>query len=133
MGEAIVEFGCVSLGNPHAVTLVDDVESADVVKIGSALQIHDFFPAKVNVGFMQIVSPSKVKLRVFERGVGETLACGTGACAAVAIGQTWRQLDQSVEVELAGGILHIDWSGIATDPLWMTGPATTVFAGTIEL
>ena len=126
-------FGCVSIGNPHATTIVDDVATADVVTVGSALQDHRFFPKKVNVGFLQLVDRGRVKLRVFERGVGETLACGTGACAAVANGVLWGQLDQSVDVELPGGTLHIEWTGRAMDPLWMTGPAESVFKGIIDL
>ncbi len=131
-GEAC-SFGCVSIGNPHATMIVDEVAVADVIAIGSALQDHWFFPQKVNVGFMQVVDRDRIRLRVFERGVGETLACGTGACAAVAIGVLWEQLDGSVDVELPGGTLQIEWSGIATDPLWMTGPAETVFKGIIDL
>jgi diaminopimelate epimerase len=127
-----VKFGCVSVGNPHAVMIVDDVSTAAVASVGEAMQQHKFFPSKVNVGFMQIVDSRRVKLRVFERGVGETLACGTGACAAVAVGRVWRRLEESVEVELQGGILSIDWSGLEADSIWMTGPAERVFEGTIE-
>ncbi|HCU90288.1 MAG TPA: diaminopimelate epimerase [Gammaproteobacteria bacterium] len=127
------QFGCVSIGNPHATMVVDDVVAVDVKTIGSALQNHRFFPQKVNVGFMQFVDPGRIKLRVFERGVGETLACGTGACAAVAIGVLWGQLDNSVDVDLPGGTLHIEWAGKTIAPLWMTGPAESVFKGTIEL
>ena len=127
------EIGCVSIGNPHATMVVDDVAAVDVVTIGSTLQNHRFFPQKVNVGFMQFIDPGRIKLRVFERGVGETLACGTGACAAVAIGMLWGQLDHSVNVDLPGGTLHIEWTGKTIAPLWMTGPAESVFTGTIEL
>jgi diaminopimelate epimerase len=131
--EEVCEFGCVSIGNPHATTLVDDVAAARVLSIGSALQDHTFFPDKVNVGFMQLIDRSRVKLRVFERGVGETLACGTGACAAVAIGILWNELNHAVDVELTGGTLHIEWAGRASDSLWMTGPAEPVFEGIIDL
>jgi diaminopimelate epimerase len=127
------QFGCVSMGNPHAVTRVDEVSNAEVVRIGSALQDHGLFPAKVNVGFMQVIDRSRVKLRVFERGVGETLACGTGACAAMALGRLWDQLDRAVDVELPGGVLHIEWAGAETDHVWMTGPAEHVFKGIIDL
>lgn len=128
-----LSFGCVSIGNPHAVTIVDDVSTAEVAKIGAALQTHDAFPAKVNVGFMQIIDSSRIKLRVFERGVGETLACGTGACAAVAVGRAWGHLDSATHVELSGGTLHIEWSGERSDVIWMVGPAERVFEGTMEL
>ncbi|MFT4581896.1 MAG: diaminopimelate epimerase [Gammaproteobacteria bacterium] len=128
-----LSFGCVSIGNPHAVTIVDDVSTAEVAKIGAALQTHDAFPAKVNVGFMQIIDSSRIKLRVFERGVGETLACGTGACAAVAVGRAWGHLDSATRVELSGGTLHIEWSGERSDVIWMVGPAERVFEGTMEL
>ncbi len=127
------QFGCVSMGNPHAVTRVEDVSRANVVRIGSALQSHGLFPAKVNVGFMQVIDRSRVKLRVFERGAGETLACGTGACAAMVVGSRWDQLDRAVDVELPGGVLHIEWTGSATDHVWMTGPAAHVFKGIIDI
>jgi diaminopimelate epimerase len=128
-----IPFGCVSIGNPHAITIVDDVSTAEVARIGAALQIHDAFPAKVNVGFMQIINSNRIKLRVFERGVGETLACGTGACAAVAVGRAWGHLDSATQVELSGGSLFIEWSGKQSDVIWMLGPAERVFEGTIEL
>jgi len=128
-----LEVGCVSIGNPHAVMLVDDVAAAAVVPIGAALQTHDFFPARVNVGFMQVVDPQRIRLRVFERGVGETLACGTGACAAVAVGRSWGLLAENVAVDLPGGQLLLEWSGDEADSIWMTGPAETVFTGIIEL
>jgi diaminopimelate epimerase len=129
----VCAFGCVSVGNPHATTLVDDAAAAPVLPIGSALQRHRFFPDKVNVGFMQLIDRARVKLRVYERGVGETLACGTGACAAMAIGVLWDRLDNVVDVELAGGTLQIEWAGSPSDSLWMTGPAESVFEGTIDL
>jgi diaminopimelate epimerase len=128
-----IAFGSVSIGNPHAVILVDDVSTAAVASIGQAFQSHDFFPARVNVGFMQIVDPARVKLRVFERGVGETLACGTGACASVAVGRSWGLLGRRVAVELGGGTLTLEWSGAETESVWMTGPAESVFSGIIDL
>ncbi|MGE0482853.1 MAG: diaminopimelate epimerase [Gammaproteobacteria bacterium] len=128
-----IEFGAVSMGNPHAVIAVADTEQADVAGIGAALQSSALFPASVNVGFLEVTARDRVRLRVFERGAGETLACGTGACAAVAIGRRWHLLDARVTVVLRGGELTIEWAGGATDALWMTGPATFVFEGTIEL
>jgi len=127
-----VEFSALSMGNPHAVLIVDDVESAPVAEIGTALGSHPDFPAGVNVGFMEIKNRKQVKLRVFERGVGETLACGTGACAAVVAGRARDLLDSSVVLTLRGGDLAVSWP---TDdsPVLMTGPATTVFEGRIEI
>ncbi len=127
-----VEIGAVSMGNPHAVVLVDDVSIAPVVRLGSIIESHALFPQRVNVGFMQIVSRSHVRLRVFERGAGETQACGTGACAAMAVARRWGMVDDAVSVELPGGRLLIHWPGGET-PLLMTGPAQTVFTGTIEI
>lgn len=126
-------FGAVSMGNPHAVFPVPDTGSAPVRELGGTLQAHPLFPARVNVGFMQIMSPERIRLRVFERGVGETQACGTGACAAVAIGRRWGLLAAQTLVELHGGELTVEWSGRADSPLYMTGPAVTVFEGTIDL
>ena len=125
-------IGVVSMGNPHAVLLVDDVEAADVDSIGAAIESHERFPRHVNVGFMQVQARDDIHLRVFERGAGETLACGTGACAAVASGIRQGLLDDRVAVHLPGGTLYISWQGIG-QPLYMTGPATTVFEGTIKL
>lgn len=127
------EFGCVSIGNPHAVMLVSDISTAEVSTIGAACQGHEFFPSKVNVGFVQLIDRARIKLRVYERGVGETLACGTGACAAVAVGRLWHQLDAVVEVELPGGILRVEWSGVERESVYMTGPAEHVFNGIIDL
>lgn len=126
-------FGAVSMGNPHAILRVADVAAAPVAEVGAALQNHSLFPQRVNVGFMQILDRGHIRLRVFERGAGETPACGTGACAAVAVGRLWRHLDAAVEVELVGGTLHIDWSGSPQESLWMTGPAVRVFEGNIDL
>ncbi len=126
-------FGAVSMGNPHAVFQVDDVESAPVAELGAMLQSHALFPAAVNVGFMEVTRSDAIKLRVFERGVGETLACGTAACAAVAVGRLWDVLAPRVEVSLRGGNLLIEWSGDAENTLYMTGPAMRVFEGEIIL
>ena len=125
-------IGAVSMGNPHAVMQVSDVETAPVDTLGPKLEKHDRFPERVNVGFMQVVERNHIRLRVYERGAAETLACGTGACAAVAVGIRWKLLDDTVKVDLPGGSLTIRWEG-GNAPLWMIGPATHVFEGTIEL
>jgi diaminopimelate epimerase len=127
-----VELGAVSMLNPHAVITVDDVDTAPVERLGPLVETHASFPQRVNVGFSQRVSDRLIRLRVFERGVGETLACGSGACAAVAVGRSRGELAETVTVELRGGQLVISWQG-AGNPLWMTGPATRVFEGRIEL
>ena len=125
----------VSMGNPHAVQIVADVENAPVLTEGPVIEHHARFPKQVNAGFMQIVNRGAVKLRVFERGAGETLACGTGACAAVAAGIRRGLLDSPVQVQTHGGVLSIAWDGAhdPAAPLFMAGPATTVFEGEIEL
>jgi len=127
-----VEFAIASMGNPHAVLFVDDVATAPVAELGPAFQLHAAFPRRVNVGFLQVVDAAHVKLRVFERGVGETLACGTGACAAVAVGRKAGRLASAVEVALPGGSLSIRWAGPG-ERLWMTGPAQVAFQGQVEL
>jgi diaminopimelate epimerase len=127
-----LEIAAVSMGNPHAVLLVDTVESAPVASIGPAIENHPRFPARVNVGFMQIVAADCIRLRVFERGAGETLACGSGACAAVVAGRLWGRLSGTVKVVLNGGELVVSWAGEG-HPVLMTGPATTVYQGRIEL
>jgi diaminopimelate epimerase len=127
-----LRFGAVSMGNPHAVLSVTSVEQAPVSELGPRIEQAPLFPRGANVGFMQYQSPSQIRLRVWERGVGETLACGTGACAAVAVGRLWGELDERVEVELAGGTLVIEWPGEG-ESIVMTGPATRVFDGDIEL
>ena len=127
-----LQIGVVSMGNPHAVLLVDDVNTAPVDTVGPAVQNHLRFAQRVNVGFMQIVDREHVRLRVFERGAGETLACGTGACAAVAVGRLRGALAESVQVALPGGLLRIDWQGPGQS-LWMTGPVQIAFQGTVEL
>jgi diaminopimelate epimerase len=124
--------GAVSMGNPHCVLEVDDVEAFDVKKVGKLLGAHERFVEGVNVGFMQIISRSEIKLRVYERGAGETMACGSGACAAVAIGIQQDKLDKDVKVRLVGGALNIKWP--STDAaLKMTGPAEHVFDGTMNI
>jgi len=124
--------GAVSMGNPHAVLRVDDIETAPVLTLGPLIENHRDFPRRVNAGFMQIHNDHHISLRVFERGVGETQACGTGACAAVAVGSRWGLLGTRVEVDLVGGQLTIEWEGEGTD-LRMTGPAAHVYDGTLEL
>jgi diaminopimelate epimerase len=127
-----VQFGAVSVGNPHIVLPVADVATAPVARLGAALGVHPLFPRQTNVGFMQVLDRGHIRLRVFERGVGETRACGTGACAAVAIGRRWGLLDAEVEVALPGGAARVSWEG-AGRPLWLTGPAGIVFTGSIEI
>jgi len=130
---AIVLVAVVSMGNPHAVQLVDNVDTAPVQETGPLIESHPRFPQRVNVGYLQIVDRAHVRLRVFERGVGETLACGTGACAAVAAGIRLGLLDPEVQVDTRGGRLTIAWSGQAADSVFMTGPAATVFEGQIDI
>jgi diaminopimelate epimerase len=130
-GEAL-ELGSVSIGNPHAVLRVAEAGRAPVERLGPAIERHPRFPARANVGFMQVVDPGHIVLRVFERGVGETLACGTGACAAAAVGRRQGILAADVRVDLPGGSAHVSWSGPG-EPIWLTGPATRVFSGTIEI
>ena len=126
------EIGAVSMGNPHAVIVVDDTESAAVEELGKAIQQSSYFPNSVNVGFMQVIDSHNIKLRVYERGVGETQACGTGACAAVVAGIVQGLLDNEVDVNLLGGNLSISWAGDA-NPVMMSGPTATVFKGMISL
>ncbi|PUE29268.1 diaminopimelate epimerase [Limnohabitans sp. JirII-29] len=127
-----VGVGVVSMGNPHAVQVVENVDTAPVLTQGPLIEHHAAFPRRVNAGFMQIVNRSTIRLRVFERGAGETLACGTGACAAVVTGIRWGLLDPEVLVHTHGGDLTIAWAG-GGHPVYMTGPATTVFHGEINL
>ena len=130
---ASILVAVASMGNPHAVQLVDNVDTAPVAQTGPLIENHARFPERVNAGYLQVLDRSHVRLRVFERGVGETLACGTGACAAVASGIRLGLLDSTVEVETRGGRLTIAWSGQAADSVFMTGPATTVFEGQIDI
>ncbi len=125
-------IGAVSMGNPHAVLLVDDAERAPVGVLGPKVQAHEWFPEGVNVGFMQVLSPEHGRLRVYERGVGETLACGSGACAALAVGLDQGVLGSSVRMDLNGGSLEVEWAGDG-EPIWMTGPAADVFEGEIDI
>lgn len=125
-------IGATSMGNPHAVTLVEDVDRAAVAELGPVIEHHPDFPQQVNAGFMQLVSATEIRLRVFERGVGETQACGSGACAAVVVGRLQGLLDERVQVHLVGGDLEITWAGEG-QPVMMTGPATKVFEGNIRL
>ena len=127
-----LDIGAVSLGNPHAVLRVDDVDTAPVAELGALVQAHEHFPEGVNVGFMQILDEQHVRLRVFERGVGETLACGSGACAAAVVGQERGWLGSEVVVSLIGGDLRIGWQGDSR-PVWLTGPTEKVFEGVIEV
>lgn len=127
-----VDFGIVSMGNPHAVIDVDSVTEARVGIIGAEMNRHPSFPEGVNVGFMQRMSATHIRVRVYERGIGETLACGTGAAAAAATGRRRGWLDASVDVELPGGTLKVDWNGAGSD-LWQTGQTTKVYEGVIEI
>ena len=130
-GDQDIELAAVSMGNPHAVIRVESVDTAAVATLGPRLERHPRFPRRVNVGFMQIVDRSSIRLRVFERGSGETLACGSGACAAVVAGRVQGLLDQRVQVHLRGGELDLSWAGPG-EPVWMTGPAVSVFDGVID-
>ncbi len=132
VGDETLSIGAVSMGNPHLVLPVPDIDSAPVERLGPLLESHALFPERVNVGFMQLLDRQHIRVRVYERGVGETLACGTGACAAVAVGKCWGMLDDEVTVSLRGGDLSVRWVGEG-EALWMTGPAETVFEGEIEL
>ncbi len=130
-GQAL-EIGAVSMGNPHAVLQVENTDTAPVETLGPLMENHPRFPQRVNAGFMQILAPNHIRLRVYERGTGETLACGTGACGAVVAGRVQGLLDSEVVVTLRGGDLVIKWDG-ERQPVWMSGPAETVFEGSIEL
>ena len=127
-----VEFGAVSIGNPHAVIRVRAVGDAPVDTVGPAVENHPRFPRRVNVGFLEIAAPDHVRLRVFERGVGETRACGTGACAAVAVGRRHGPLAEEVRVDVPGGRLIVQWPGPG-EPIWLTGPAETAFEGHVDI
>ena len=127
------QIAVLSMGNPHAVQLVDDVDLAAVAQIGPLVEGHPRFAKRVNAGFMQVVSRGQIRLRVYERGTGETLACGTGACASVVAGIRLGLLDNTVDVQTRGGALTVEWAGGLDAPVLMTGPATTVFASEIEI
>ena len=130
-----VWFSALSMGNPHAVIRVEDVDAASVAEVGPRMEYFSAFPARVNVGFLQVVSRTRGKLRVWERGAGETLACGTGACAAAVEGISRGWFDEEVTLQARGGELTIRWEGLKTPdaPVMMTGPATTVFKGVITI
>jgi diaminopimelate epimerase len=132
ISKSIISVGVVSMGNPHAVVIVEDTKTANVETLGPLIQTSPYFPNQANIGFMQIINKNHIKLRVYERGTGETLACGTGACAAVVVGQLQGLLDTAVKVSLLGGDLFIRWAG-ENHPVMMTGPTTTVFTGNITL
>jgi len=132
VGARRLEIGAVSMGNPHAVTRVEDCASAPLEELGPAVQALEAFPEGVNVGFMQVVDEAAIRLRVFERGVGETLACGSGACAAVAVGRVRGWFGPRVSVGLPGGTLEVEWQGEG-EPMWLTGPTQRSFAGEFEL
>ena len=131
--QATVLIAVLSMGNPHAVQLVDDVDAAPVLEVGPLIENHSRFARRVNAGFMQVVSRGQIRLRVYERGAGETLACGTGACAAVVAGIRLGLLDRRVDVQTRGGSLTIEWSGALDAPVMMTGPAVTVFESEIDI
>ena len=133
VGGASVEVGVVSMGNPHAVQIVASVDAAPVAAQGPLIEAHPRFPLRVNAGYMQVLGRDRIRLRVYERGAGETLACGTGACAAVAVGVARGVLDGSrVAVEMRGGALAVSWGGEGR-PMMMTGPAECVFEGVVEV
>jgi diaminopimelate epimerase len=132
VGDKTLEIGAVSMGNPHAVLRVNSTKRSEIERLGPLIESHSDFPRQVNVGFMQIVSDTQIKLRVYERGVGETLACGTGACAAVVYGISRGWLSDSVTVALPGGKLSVSWAGMG-QPVMMTGPTAVVFDGTIKI
>lgn len=132
LGEGAYDISAISMGNPHAVTLVDNVDTAPVSSVGPEIERHAYFPQRVNAGFMAVKTTNEIDLRVYERGAGETLACGTGACAAVVAGRLRGLLDQRVTVNLRGGHLAVEWKGEG-HPVMMTGPATTVFQGQVKL
>ncbi len=132
LNQTQVTIGTVNMGNPHAVTVIDDVTTAHVAEWGPQIESHARFPQRVNAGFMQVVQPHEINLRVYERGSGETLACGTGACAAVVSGIMRGLLQSPVRVNTRGGVLNIAWAGVG-QPVMMTGPAEIVFEGQIHL
>jgi diaminopimelate epimerase len=132
VGGRAIAIGAVSMGNPHAVLEVESVEQAPVETLGPAIEAHGRFPRRVNAGFMEIVDAGHIRLRVYERGAGETLACGTGACAAVAVGRHRGRLDAEVSVRVRGGELRVNWNGPG-EHIWLTGPAEIAFEGHVEV
>jgi diaminopimelate epimerase len=132
VGEQELQIGAVSMGNPHAVIQVPAVRTAPVDTLGPAVENHSRFPRRTNVGFMEVVGPEHIRLRVHERGAGETQACGTGACGAVAVGRRLGLLQETVQVDAPGGRMTVRWAGPG-EHLWLTGPAVSVFEGTIEI
>ncbi|MBF8268688.1 MAG: Diaminopimelate epimerase [Gammaproteobacteria bacterium] len=132
LSTGVTPIMALSMGNPHAVLIVPDVDRAPVATLGPEIQSSAFFPRGVNVGFMQILDREHIRLRVYERGVGETLACGTGACAAMVCGRLANKLANTVDIGLKGGHLTVVWAG-EEEPVWMTGPAATVYEGKIKL
>lgn len=137
LGEQTIEISAVSMGNPHAVTIVDNVDTAKVTELGPIIEAHANFPQRVNAGFMQIINPHEIRLRVYERGAGETLSCGTGACAAAVSGIQLELLQSPVLVHARGGDLRIEWMGInlngKVQPVMMTGDAEIVFEGSLDI
>jgi len=127
-----VNVQALSIGNPHAVLSVDDVGSAPVAELGPALESHSDFPERVNVGFMEVVDERHLRVRVYERGVGETMACGSGACAAMVAGRLAHGLQDTVQIQVTGGILTVEWAGEGR-PVYLTGPAAHAFDGELEL
>jgi diaminopimelate epimerase len=132
IADEAVEIGAVSIGNPHAVLTVASVDAAPVARLGSRIENHQRFPQRVNVGFMEIIDRAHIRLRVHERGTGETLSCGTGACAAVAVGRQHERLDADVQVSVRGGELRVNWAGPG-EHIWLTGPAEVSFVGYFEV
>lgn len=132
VAQASREITAVSMGNPHAVQFVSDIDRAPVKEEGPLIEQHPLFPQRVNAGFVQVVAPGKIRARVYERGAGETLACGTGACASVVAGRLRGLLNSEVEVEMPGGQLFVNWAG-EDQPVFLTGPAHFVFEGSIDL
>ena len=132
VGSQVLEISAISMGNPHAVAVVESVSTAPVETLGPLVEHHPRFPQRVNVGFMQIISPAEINLRVFERSAGETLACGTGACAAIVAGRLRNLLNEFVTINLPGGRLFVSWAGVGHSVI-MTGPATTVFHGQVNI
>ena len=132
IADETLEIGVVSIGNPHGVLEVDSVDDAPVARVGPLLESHDRFPNRANIGFMQLVDANHIRLRVYERGVGETRACGTGACAAAIVGRNVGKLADTVAVELPGGTVTVRWEGPGST-VWLTGEAVTVFEGTVQI